>query len=117
MSKKDYTRFSNNPNKHAHNQVTEPVMEVKDIGTIDEVNDVEQETKVAEPVKEIKGVVANCVRLNVRKDPEPKSEILCTIEANQEVMIDETKSTEDFYRVCTAAGIEGYCVKYFIAVM
>jgi hypothetical protein len=31
-------------------------------------------------------------------------------------MIDEKESTEEFYKVCTAAGIEGFCMKKFIAI-
>lgn len=122
MSKKDYTKCSNKYNKPAPTQVDElskvttPVEEVEGIAT-NQIDASVQELKIVEPVKEVKGVVINCARLNVRKDPEPKAEILCTVDANHELMIDEVNSTEDFYKVYTAAGIEGYCVKYFIAII
>ena len=122
MSKKDYTKFSNNHNKLASDQANEPIKaatpmkEVEDVAT-NQIDASVQELKIVEPVKEVKGVVINCARLNVRKDPEPKAEILCTVDANHELMIDEADSTEDFYKVYTAAGIEGYCVKYFIAII
>lgn len=115
MSKKDYTQFSNNSNKPVSDQV-DPVKEVEDVDT-NQIDAPVQEVKTVEPVKEVKGVVINCARLNVRKDPEPKAEILCAVDANSELMIDEANSTEDFYKVYTAAGIEGYCVKYFIAII
>ena len=115
MSKKDYTQFSNNSNKPVPDQV-EPVKEVEDVDT-NQIDAPVQEVKIVEPVKEVKGVVVNCARLNVRKDPEPKAEILCAVDANSELMIDKANSTEDFYKVYTAAGIEGYCVKYFIAII
>ena len=122
MSKKDYTKFSNNYNKPVSDQVdesinvVEPVKEVENVATNQVVEPV-KEVEVIEPVKEVKGVVVNCARLNVRKDPEPKAEVLCTVDANHELMIDEANSTENFYKIYTAAGIEGYCVKYFIAII
>lgn len=131
MSKKDYTQFSNNSNKPVSDQVDAPIEVVKPIKEVEgvitnqidepvqEVKIVEpvKEVDVIEPVKEVKGVVINCARLNVRKEPEPKAEVLCTVDANCELMVDEANSTEDFYKVYTAAGIEGYCVKYFIAII
>ena len=122
MSKKDYTKFSNNSNKSTPDQVddrtnvVESVMEIE-TGIPNQVEEPVPEVKPVVPIKEIKGVVVNCVRLNVRKDPDPKAEILCTVDANHELRIDEANSTEDFYKVCTAVGIEGYCVKYFINII
>lgn len=113
MSKKDYTQFSNNSNKPVSDQVEEPIKVVEPVKEVEGVDT----NQIDAPVQEVKGVVINCARLNVRKDPEPKAEILCAVDANSELMIDEANSTEDFYKVYTAAGIEGYCVKYFIAII
>lgn len=63
---------------------------------------------------EIIGVVTECVKLNVRKEPAADAEILTTIPLGAEVQIDVFESTEDFYKVCTGAGVEGYCVKDYI---
>lgn len=68
----------------------------------------------SEVVKPVVGYVTNCAKLNVRDEPTPHSNVLCTIEQDSEVEIDEAQSTEDYYKICTAAGVEGYCVKYFI---
>lgn len=116
MSKKDYTKFSNNFNKPVSDQVAEPVKEVEGVAA-DQIVEPVKEVKIVEPVKEVKGIVVDCVRLNVRKNPEPKAEILCAVDAKQDLLIDEANSTEDFYKVCTAAGIEGYCMKKFVAIM
>lgn len=62
------------------------------------------------------GHVVNCTKLNVRKAPNKNAEILGTIPAGAEVTIDESESTGDFYNVCAASGIEGFCMKRFIAV-
>jgi hypothetical protein len=62
----------------------------------------------------VTGIVTGCARLNVRNDPSTTARILCALNESTEVMIDEDDSTEDFYKVCTATGVEGYCMKDFI---
>lgn len=62
------------------------------------------------------GVVADCENLNVREAPNPDATVVKIIDKDSEVMIDESESTDDFYKVCTASGVEGFCMKQFIAV-
>lgn len=62
------------------------------------------------------GAVANCIKLNVREGPQTDAAVICEVACHTEVMIDENESTEEFFKVCTAAGIEGFCMKKFIAV-
>jgi hypothetical protein len=62
------------------------------------------------------GFVEGCKRLNVRKEPRVDAHIVCEIDDQTEVMIDEAESTNDFYKVYTESGIEGFCIKKFIAV-
>lgn len=69
--------------------------------------------KIGEPVI---GHVVRCTKLNVRKDPNADAEVLGTISAGAEVMIDENESTDDFYNVCAASGFEGFCMKQFVEV-
>ena len=63
----------------------------------------------------ISGVVTDCVKLNVRKEPSPDAEVVAVIELLSEVAVDMDASSEGFYKICTAAGIEGYCMKKYIA--
>ena len=63
----------------------------------------------------ISGVVTDCVKLNVRKEPSPNAEVVAVIELLSEVAVDMDASSEGFYKICTAAGIEGYCMKKYIA--
>ena len=79
------------------------------------------EVVVEEPIAEIEekhttGKVVNCELLNVREQPNVNAEIVCMIKRNTEVEIDVTKSTSDFYKICIASGIEGFCMKKFILV-
>ena len=63
----------------------------------------------------VSGVVTDCFSLNIRESPEPDAEVLAVILFLDEVRIDPSASTDEFYKVCTAAGVEGYCVKKYIA--
>lgn len=71
------------------------------------------EVEKPEPVT---GVV-DADMLNVREAPvmNPKN-ILGTIKKGEEVEIDTEESTDDFYKVYTAKGLEGFCMKQFIRV-
>lgn len=78
--------------------------------------DVDDEDLVVETPDPIDGVVSGVNKLNVRKEPSTDAEVVCVIPVNTEVLIDLEESTEDFYKVCTSAGIEGFCMKAYISV-
>lgn len=61
-------------------------------------------------------VVVDCVKLNVRKEPRVNAPIICTIPRGTEVVAFEKEPTDEFYRICTASSIEGYCMKKYINV-
>jgi hypothetical protein len=50
------------------------------------------------------------------KKPTVEAPVVCEIVCQTELMIDENESTEEFYKVFTAAGIEGFCMKKFITI-
>lgn len=62
------------------------------------------------------GIATGCALLNVRAEPSLDAKIVCQVVEEAELEIDMTESTEYFYRVCTATGIEGYCVKEYVLV-
>ena len=126
MSKKDYTKFTKTNDEHGKVQQT-PTNYISedsnDIGISDEIHEdvmtIEPEVvrEEAPKLKKTKiGIVVNCERLNVRRDPRRDALIVCTINKNTEVMIDENGSTRYFYKICTASGIEGFCVRDYIAI-
>lgn len=113
MSNKNYTKYSNQkPRNHRDSE------EIKDRNPIliETVDAVKVEDKPAAP-KVIKksGIIANCDRLNVRKEPSLDADIIAVVERGDKVVV-EVISNETFYKVCTAAGIEGYAMKAYIAV-
>lgn len=118
MSNKNYKSYNNFSAAKPAEEVVEAV-ELKTEEPTPVVEEVKSEpTLVVEQqkteVKQLTGNVAGCAKLNVRKEPNKDAEILAVINEGAEVVINKIKSTMDFYSVCTAAGIEGYCMKKFI---
>lgn len=68
------------------------------------------------PGEPVFGCVTECTRLNVRANPEKDADVLGTIPADTKVMIDESESTDEFYKICSEVGLEGFCMKQFISV-
>ena len=60
--------------------------------------------------------VATCLRLHIFSEPSTDSEIVCKVRYLTELSIDLDESTEDFYKVCTAVGAEGFCEKELIII-
>ena len=78
-----------------------------------DIHDIENE-KINEEVKI--GVVTNCNKLNVREEPSLEAAIICEVNFQEELMIDESESTDEFYKIFTVFGLEGFCIKKFITV-
>lgn len=89
---------------------TDSVKEEKVENTVTPEKPIEQ----AEPIKIVKGVVANCSRLNVRKEPKKNAEVSTIINVGDKVEVEPDVSTAKWYKVTTKSGIEGYCMKEFI---
>lgn len=88
------------------------------------ITDTVEITETTEEVVEAKednfyvGVVTKCVQLRVRKTPDASKEnTIGVLTLADEVLVDLDNSTSDFYKVTTAAGLEGYCMKKFINVI
>lgn len=110
---KNYSKFSQKQQKvNLEEVINEPEV-------VEEVENVQEE--VVEPIVEQEsiqtiGFVDNCECLRVRKESNIDSEELCIINKLSEVVIDLEKSTDDFYKVTTSEGVDGYCMKKFIII-
>lgn len=60
--------------------------------------------------------VVNCLRLHIYSEPNLESEIVCKVRYSTEVVIDSDNSTEDFYKIYTAIGAEGFCQKDLVTI-
>ena len=61
------------------------------------------------------GIVANCDQLDIFEEPDESSSVVTTLREHAEVMVDSDELEGKFYKICTAAGVEGYCLKRYIA--
>lgn len=65
----------------------------------------------------VQGVVSNCVKLNVRREAQKRTDnVLCVISAGDVLSIDEKRSTNAWFYVTTVDGVSGYCMKEFVTV-
>lgn len=116
--------FHNYNKQYNNNKPVEPVVEEVTVATSEAVADEVVETSEAVVEEVVEEVVENTVygtveckdMLNVRKAPKADAAIACVIKNGSEVIVDVTNSTDDFYKICTEAGLEGYCMKKFIKV-
>ena len=104
MAKRDYTKFSN----HVEEETVEEVAEMFEPTETEEQHD--------EPIasKPKIGTVVDCTNLNIREKPSINANVVCTIINGTTVMVDESRSTEEFYKICTEIGEEGFCMKKYI---
>lgn len=134
MPKHNYSQYSDKK-KNIPNKTVAPKPAVSDHGNVAFVEDMmasENITTVSAPVepmeikmavetvdtvtlpKNVKGVVSNCAKLNVRAEPNVTADIVSVLDNNSEINIDVAKSDKNWFYVCTAAGIEGYCMRKFV---
>lgn len=89
----------------------EPVAEVTEEPIAEPV-----EEEMPEPLPKVVGVVAGCVKLNVRQRASGIAPVLVVIPEGSPVEVFPAESTNEFYKICTEFGAEGYCMKKFIKV-
>ena len=120
MSKHNYSQYSN-AKKYDNKPMTEEMVEhdksvehVDFVEGVDAVKMVEETVKTVPIPKTINGVVANCTKLNIRKEPSIHAEILGVVNVDSEMKIDMDKSNDKWFYVSTAVGIDGYCMRDFV---
>jgi hypothetical protein len=119
MSRNDYTKYARENRVETPVSVEESVVETVEPEVVEEIQvTVPEVVEMVEPeIVETSckmGRVIGCMKLNVRRAPKPRAEVICEINCDTEVEVNEDESTIDFYKICTASGIEGYCVKTYI---
>lgn len=112
MPRKNYSKIS-----EKKEEVPEVVEEVKEIveTPVEEI----KEEMVEIPVEEVNlvdGKVNGCEALNIRKKPTINSDVADVIKKDSKVTVYLKDSTEDFYKIMTSKGVEGYCMKKFIKI-
>lgn len=69
---------------------------------------------VEEKEETLIGIVSDCKRLNIRREPNVNKEVVFVVDVGAVLVIDLEKSTDEFYKIYTETGVEGYCMKRFV---
>lgn len=94
-------------------QDIDEILEEKTVETVEEAAD--EAAKSEEPVSRI-GEVNGCKKLNVRQAASINSTPVCVISEGDMVIISPIESTDEWYKVYTEAGAEGFCMKTYISI-
>lgn len=103
------------------NEVEESTNETEE--TTEEVTEEVTEPEVIVPNiedgvenNEVIGKISGFEKLYVRKEANKDSEPVGIVTDKDDLSIDVIHSTDDFYKVITSNGLEGYCVKEFVKI-
>jgi len=103
------------------NEVEESINETEE--TTEEVTEEVTEPEVIVPNiedgvenNEVIGKISGFEKLYVRKEANKDSEPVGIVTDKDDLSIDVIHSTDDFYKVITSNGLEGYCVKEFVKI-
>lgn len=126
----NYGKHFNNP-KNNHN----PSFMEQKVNDVDNVNELPSENQnnenlvvneiveqnneeVVNEVNYVDGVVSGCDKLNVRAKDSKESEALCIVDRDTVLKVDLSvdDSANEFYKIVTPSGVEGYCMKKFITI-
>ena len=101
----------------ATDEIVEEIEEVNDsVEDAIEIDDSVSVDEIVEETESLVGVVSGCAKLNVRKEPNITSEPVCIVSEKTVLLIDQDLSTDEWYKVYTEAGIEGFCMKKYVTV-
>jgi polyhydroxyalkanoate synthesis regulator phasin len=96
-------------------EADEQNVEVKDV--VDDIieESKEQNVEIQEELPTIKeGIVGGCTKLNVRSEANTNSNVVCVLDADTKVIVYPDESNDDFYKIKTTDGLDGYCKADFI---
>ena len=130
MSNHNYSQYSNNKKKKNYNKpkVEETVVDETVTTVAAPVEPVEIKMESVEPAVDlvaetvetvtlpetVTGTVANCSKLNVRAKPAIDAEVLTVLNGSSEIEIDPARSTGEWLKITTAAGVDGFCMRKFV---
>lgn len=121
----NYSQYSNKPKNESpkvSEELLNPIAEVKMDSepevvkpTVTTATNVMKDTVETKPLPDtVSGMVVGCAKLNVRKEPNLFADIVCALNVQSEIEIDVEKSDKDWFYICTATGVEGYCMRKFV---
>ena len=124
----EVTEVTEETKEESTNEVNETVNEVEELTketeeTTEEVTEEVTDQEVIVPSidnnvenNEVIGKISGFEKLYVRKEASKDSEPVGIVTDKDDLSIDVAHSTDDFYKVITSNGLEGYCVKEFVKI-
>ena len=117
MSKHNYNNYSKpkpklEPEEKPVVQEAEPIIEGQIM-----IPEVTMAPESEAQASKLPGIVGNCARLNVRKEPSKMADVIAVLEAGSEVRLVSEKPINGFYNVIAADGREGYCMCDYISIL
>nr|DAH99594.1 MAG TPA: putative dipeptidyl-peptidase VI [Caudoviricetes sp.] len=91
--------------------VTEEVEE--EIAEVNESEEVEKEV-TEEADSTVVGYVSGCLKLNIREEGYPGANVVCVVPEKTALLIEVAESNDEWYKVYTEAGMEGFCMKQYV---
>lgn len=93
----------------------------KELDLIDEVameQSVVEEVVTEEPkaAEFLDGIVHNCVKLNVRRNPSIDSDVIAVLNEQDQIKVKDVDTLSDWYFIQLPNGEEGFSMKKYIAV-
>ena len=124
MAKHNYSQYSNKkkPNEkpaEAVKPVVKPVETVEEAPKVvidPEIKLVKEEVETVALPEMVEGMVVGCAKLNVREKPSITASVVYVLDNMAELAVDVAGSNNEWVKICTATGIEGYCMREFIDV-
>ena len=86
---------------------------------VEQVETNKKETPEEKPAKVknvAKGKVIDCEKLNVRRHASLEADIIEVIDKDDDVVVNDNGSTEEWYMVITKDRTKGFCMKKYITV-
>lgn len=77
----------------------------------------EQNEEIEVSNSEAIGVVTDCLKLNIREEPDKDSKVVTIVNCLDKLNVYLNTSTDDWYAVRTASGIDGFCMKKYISII
>lgn len=132
LSKHNYSQYSSKKTKDSNATSSKPAMPPKSVAHVKPAPEVKMESAIPESIKPgkltlsqetvetaalpkiVEGVVVDCVKLNIRTEPDIHADVACVLDVMSELKIDVSKSNSEWFKVSTATGVEGYCMRKFV---
>lgn len=84
-----------------------------------EVNELEETNTVTAgmtPEVEVFGVVVGCSKLNIREEPDREAGVVTVVAKGTNLKVDMETYDGEWIAVCTASGIQGFCMADYIEI-